>query len=89
MTAKWPIATPPVPGGEIGPGDVQWMTAASGILHEEFHSEAFTRRGGKLEMVQLWVNLPASDKMATPGYQNIGNADIPVVPWPMAPAPSA
>jgi redox-sensitive bicupin YhaK (pirin superfamily) len=67
-------------GGEIGPGDVQWMTAASGILHEEFHSEAFTRRGGKLEMVQLWVNLPASDKMATPGYQNIGNADIPVVP---------
>ena len=67
-------------GGEIGPGDVQWMTAASGILHEEFHSEAFTQRGGKLEMVQLWVNLPAKDKMAAPGYQNIGNADIPVVP---------
>ncbi len=67
-------------GGEIGPGDVQWMTAASGILHEEFHSEAFTRRGGRLEMVQLWVNLPASDKMAAPGYQNITNADIPVVP---------
>ena len=67
-------------GGEIGPGDVQWMTAASGILHEEFHSEAFTQRGGKLEMVQLWVNLPAKDKMAAPGYQNISNADIPVVP---------
>ena len=67
-------------GGEIGPSDVQWMTAASGILHEEFHSEAFTRRGGKLEMVQLWVNLPARDKMAAPGSQNIGNADIPVVP---------
>ena len=46
-------------GGHIGPGDVQWMTAASGILHEEFHSEAFTRKGGTLEMVQLWVNLPA------------------------------
>lgn len=67
-------------GGVIGPGDVQWMTAASGIIHEEFHSEDFTRRGGKLEMVQLWVNLPAADKMATPGYQNITNADIPVVP---------
>ncbi|MGX9718519.1 pirin family protein [Stenotrophomonas acidaminiphila] len=67
-------------GGEIGPGDVQWMTAASGILHEEFHSEAFTRRGGRLEMVQLWVNLPARDKMAAPGYQNIASADIPVVP---------
>lgn len=67
-------------GGEIGPGDVQWMTAASGILHEEFHSEAFTQRGGKLEMVQLWVNLPAKDKMSAPGYQNISNADIPVVP---------
>jgi redox-sensitive bicupin YhaK (pirin superfamily) len=66
-------------GGVIGPGDVQWMTAASGILHEEFHSQDFTRRGGQLEMVQLWVNLPAADKMATPGYQNITNADIPVV----------
>ena len=69
-------------GGEIGPGDVQWMTAASGILHEEFHSEAFTQRGGKLEMVQLWVNLPAKDKMSAPGYQNISNADIPVVQLP-------
>jgi len=69
-------------GGEIGPGDVQWMTAASGILHEEFHSEAFTRRGGRLEVVQLWVNLPASDKMAAPGYQNIRDADIPAVTLP-------
>ncbi len=66
-------------GGVIGPGDVQWMTAASGIIHEEFHSEDFTRNGGKLEMVQLWVNLPAADKMSAPGYQNITNADIPVV----------
>lgn len=67
-------------GGAIGPGDVQWMTAAAGILHEEFHSEAFTHRGGRLEMVQLWVNLPAKDKRAAPGYQNIISADIPVVP---------
>lgn len=69
-------------GGEIGPGDVQWMTAASGILHEEFHTEAFTRRGGTLEMVQLWVNLPAADKMSAPRYQAIVDADIPVVPLP-------
>ncbi|MEJ3590580.1 pirin family protein, partial [Pseudomonas bubulae] len=64
-------------GGVIGPGDVQWMTAASGILHEEFHSEAFARSGGPLEMVQLWVNLPAKDKMAAPGYQGIVDRDIP------------
>jgi len=64
-------------GGLIGPGDVQWMTAASGILHEEFHSESFARTGGKLEMVQLWVNLPAKDKMAAPGYQTILDSDIP------------
>lgn len=69
-------------GGVIGPGDVQWMTAASGILHEEFHSHAFTRSGGELEMVQLWVNLPAKDKTAAPGYQGILNADIPVVTLP-------
>ena len=56
-------------GGVIGPGDVQWMTAGAGILHEEFHSPAFTRSGGLLEMVQLWVNLPARHKMAAPGYQ--------------------
>src|SRR5947209_18591287 len=56
-------------GGKIGPGDVQWMTAASGILHDEFHSHEFTRNGGTFEMVQLWVNLPAKDKMAPAGYQ--------------------
>jgi redox-sensitive bicupin YhaK (pirin superfamily) len=66
-------------GGKIGPGDVQWMTAASGILHEEFHSQDFTRQGGVLEMVQLWVNLPAKDKMAAPRYQTLLDADIPQV----------
>ncbi|MFC3550599.1 pirin family protein [Lysobacter cavernae] len=69
-------------GGKIGPGDVQWMTAASGILHEEFHSHDFTRSGGTLEMVQLWVNLPAKDKMAVPGYQTLLDAEIPVVDLP-------
>lgn len=69
-------------GGTIGPGDVQWMTAASGILHEEFHSEAFARKGGRLEMVQLWVNLPAKDKMSAPGYQTLLNRDIPSVELP-------
>ncbi|PQZ89493.1 MULTISPECIES: pirin family protein [Pseudomonas] len=67
-------------GGKIGPGDVQWMTAASGIIHEEFHSEAFARSGGPLEMVQLWVNLPAKDKMADAGYQTLLDGDIPVLP---------
>jgi redox-sensitive bicupin YhaK (pirin superfamily) len=67
-------------GGHIGPGDVQWMTAGSGILHEEFHSEPFTRQGGTLEMVQLWVNLPAKHKMTEPGYQALLDADIPSVP---------
>jgi redox-sensitive bicupin YhaK (pirin superfamily) len=66
-------------GGHIGPGDVQWMTAASGILHEEFHSKAFTARGGSMEMVQLWVNLPAKDKMSPPGYQTLLDAQIPAV----------
>ncbi|MFL9919028.1 pirin family protein [Paraburkholderia fungorum] len=66
-------------GGKIGPGDVQWMTAASGILHKEFHSRDFTRTGGALEMVQLWVNLPAKDKMAAPRYQTLLNKDIPTV----------
>lgn len=66
-------------GGRIGPGDVQWMTAAAGILHEEFHSEAFTRTGGTMEMVQLWVNLPAKDKKAKPGYQTLLDASIPSV----------
>lgn len=66
----------------IGPGDVQWMTAGAGILHEEFHSEAFTRDGGALEMVQLWVNLPARQKMTAPGYQAIVARDIPSVALP-------
>ncbi|MFJ4351244.1 pirin family protein [Pseudomonas sp. NPDC089428] len=66
-------------GGLIGPGDVQWMTAANGIIHEEFHSPAFARSGGTLEMVQLWVNLPARDKRAAAGYQTLLSADIPVV----------
>ncbi|MGE8321609.1 MAG: pirin family protein, partial [Pseudomonas sp.] len=66
-------------GGLIGPGDVQWMTAANGIIHEEFHSPAFARSGGTLEMVQLWVNLPARDKRAAAGYQTLLAKDIPVV----------
>ena len=65
--------------GVIGPGDVQWMTAASGIVHEEWHEREFTRRGGTMEMAQLWVNLPAKHKMAAPGYQDIRSAQIPVV----------
>jgi quercetin 2,3-dioxygenase len=70
--------------GTIGPGDVQWMTAAGGILHEEFHSQAYSRTGGPLHMVQLWVNLPAKDKMSRPTYQPILAADIPNVPLPDA-----
>jgi len=66
-------------GGVIGPGDVQWMTAAAGLVHDEFHSPAFTRSGGTLEMVQLWVNLPAREKMSAPGYQSIVSDQIPVV----------
>jgi quercetin 2,3-dioxygenase len=69
-------------GGRIGPGDVQWMTAASGILHEEFHSEAFTRDGGTLEMAQLWVNLRATDKNAPAGYQTLRDREIPSVDLP-------
>jgi quercetin 2,3-dioxygenase len=65
--------------GTIGPGDVQWMTAASGIVHEEWHERAFTRRGGTMEMAQLWVNLPARDKMSAPGYQDIRSEQIPTV----------
>jgi quercetin 2,3-dioxygenase len=68
--------------GVIGPGDVQWMTAAAGILHDEFHSPAFMRRGGMLEMAQLWVNLPAKHKMTPPRYQSILNAQIPQVTLP-------
>ena len=66
-------------GGVIGPGDVQWMTAGGGILHEEFHSPAYTSSGGPFRMVQLWVNLPAKHKMAPPGYQSILSSDIPSV----------
>lgn len=69
-------------GGKIGPGDVQWMTAASGILHEEYHSREFAKTGGNFEMVQLWVNLPAKDKMAAPGYQTLLDAEIPAVALP-------
>ena len=69
-------------GGTIGPGDVQWMTAASGILHQEYHSPTFARKGGRFEMVQLWVNLPAKDKMSKPGYQTLLAQDIPTVSLP-------
>jgi len=69
-------------GGVIGPGDVQWMTAGGGILHEEFHSKAFVARGGPLEIVQMWVNLPAKDKPRAPSYQNLTAASIPVVDLP-------
>jgi hypothetical protein len=69
-------------GGVIGPGDVQWMTAASGLVHEEMHGREFTKRGGTLEMVQLWVNLPAKDKRGPPGYQSIAAANIPQFPLP-------
>ena len=69
-------------GGMIGPGDVQWMTAAGGILHEEFHSPGFTRTGGPFQMIQLWVNLPARDKMSAPRYQSILRGDIPSIDLP-------
>lgn len=64
-------------GGTIQAGDVQWMTAGSGVVHEEFHSPDFAQHGGLFEMVQLWVNLPAKDKMTEPRYQAITAADIP------------
>ena len=66
--------------GVIGPGDVQWMTAGAGILHEEYHEEGLTRRGGRMHMMQLWVNLPKKDKAAPPAYQPIQTAGIPSVP---------
>lgn len=66
-------------GGTIGAGDVQWMTAGDGIVHDEFHSEAFTRTGGEMSMVQLWVNLPAAKKGVPAGYQSLSGADIPTV----------
>jgi redox-sensitive bicupin YhaK (pirin superfamily) len=65
--------------GIIGSGDVQWMTAASGIVHEEMHEKEFAKQGGTLHAIQLWVNLPRADKMSRPGYQTLLNADIPVV----------
>jgi quercetin 2,3-dioxygenase len=63
-------------GGVIGEGDVQWMTAGSGILHKEYHEEQFNRQGGLFQMVQLWVNLPAKDKMTKPKYQAITNEQL-------------
>lgn len=62
--------------GVIGAGDVQWMTAGSGVLHEEFHEEQFTRQGGNLHAVQLWVNLPKKDKMSSPKYQTLLSSEI-------------
>ena len=73
--------------GSIGPGDVQWMTAASGVVHEEFHSEAFTKSGGTFEVAQLWVNLPAAHKMSPPRYQEIRDGDIPAPSLRMVQAP--
>ena len=66
-------------GGVIGPGDVQWMTAGAGIVHEEFHSSEFSARGGAFECIQLWVNLAAKDKGVAPGYQGITATQIPQV----------
>jgi quercetin 2,3-dioxygenase len=66
-------------GGRIGPGDVQWMTAGSGLLHKEMHSPEFTRRGGRFHALQLWVNLPAKSKMTAPRYQTLTAAQIPSV----------
>lgn len=65
--------------GRINPGDVQWMTAASGVVHEEMHGKDFTQKGGDFEMVQLWVNLPKAYKMSKPRYQGISSAQIPRV----------
>lgn len=69
--------------GVIGPGDVQWMTAGRGVVHQEFHSNDFTKNGGTFEMAQLWVNLPAKYKMTKPGYQPIKSSKIPVVNLPL------
>lgn len=66
-------------GGVIGPGDVQWMTAASGIVHEEMHEQEWAKQGGTFHAIQLWVNLPKAHKMSKPGYQTLLKADIPVV----------
>ena len=69
-------------GGTIGPGDVQWMTAGRGVMHEEFHSTAFAETGGRFKVAQLWVNLPAAQKMTAPRYQAIGARQIPAVELP-------
>lgn len=69
-------------GGVIGPGDVQWMTAASGILHREYHEDEFAHRGGTMQMAQIWVNLPRAHKMDPPGYQAITADRIGTVPLP-------
>jgi len=69
-------------GGKIGAGDVQWMTAGNGIVHEEFHSQDFTRKGGTFQMAQLWVNLRAKDKSAKAGYQTLLKAQIPNITLP-------
>lgn len=63
-------------GGIIGEGDVQWMTAASGVLHKEFHETEWSKTGGEFQMVQLWINLPAKDKMSPPKYQAISNSEM-------------
>lgn len=68
--------------GVIGPGDVQWMTAASGVVHEERHEREWARQGGTLQAIQLWVNLPQAFKMTAPRYQTFVNEDIPAVPLP-------
>lgn len=66
-------------GGKIGPGEVQWMTAGAGLIHEEYHGEEFAKAGGSFHMVQLWVNLPAKDKLTKPGYQALTSENIPIV----------
>jgi redox-sensitive bicupin YhaK (pirin superfamily) len=66
-------------GGMISPGDVQWMTAASGLVHEEKHGKDFAAQGGAFEMVQLWVNLPKKFKMSSPRYQGLKSAEIPLI----------
>jgi redox-sensitive bicupin YhaK (pirin superfamily) len=71
-------------GGVISEGDVQWMTAASGVLHKEYHEEAWSKKGGDFQMVQLWVNLPAKHKMSVPKYQAIPNVSIPKIKLPNA-----
>jgi redox-sensitive bicupin YhaK (pirin superfamily) len=65
--------------GSIGPGDVQWMTAGRGVLHKEMHGREFAQRGGRFEMLQLWVNLPAKSKMTAPAYQTLLARAIPEV----------